>query len=141
LAFKLNFIRPFTSALIFIGALSLYGCNDQVKNSTESETPLVKEVITSKVEAIISDDTPEPQPSNPTQLITDLGFSETQTTPVETKKPETKLFCLDKTLQSTTEELRDECLRISDRLASVSLKSCLAAKLKDTGCKSVSNND
>ncbi len=71
-------------------------------------------------------------------LIEDLGFSgaETDQVEVEVDTQVEELYCLSQ--QSQTEELPAEiCERISNRLSSVTLAACNAARLVPTGCNSV----
>ncbi len=82
----------------------------------------------------------EPDPN--TKLIKDLGFSpaEELLTTNEMGVP-AKPYCLNTdgaiTESKTSITIEEACRKISNRLASVTMNSCLAAKLKYTGCASV----
>ena len=127
------------SAFILIGTLSLNACKDQETHQEEAPSLTIIEpssAPTANHEALPNE---EPKASNPTQLITDLGFTDTHTGAPETTTT-SKPYCLkanDSNEHDAELTLHDECLRISNRLASVSMESCLAAELKETGCHSV----
>lgn len=73
------------------------------------------------------------------QLIQDLGFATAQDTQILNTEEEQahKPFCLGSNEGVSAVNIEQACERISKRLASVSMKSCLAANLTATGCHSV----
>lgn len=90
------------------------------------------------VETDLQDDMPTEQPTASLQserLIEDLGFSGAQETVAE--RTTAPAYCLNYNNSSIQEVKQDECDSISNRLASVSKKSCTSASLRDSGCSSV----
>jgi len=71
-------------------------------------------------------------------LLLQMGFSESESKAPPQKKHQN--FCLNTTTDTQKSESKSKeyiCKKVSNRLASVSMQSCLAAKLSDTGCSSV----
>jgi len=128
---------PLITALIIAGALFLNACQDQETSRPESVKP--KESKITPIESVIKPEVAEPEVTDdPAQLITDLGFSGThKDLPEDETTAEPSLYCLNDSVKNDENALKEECRRISDRLASVSMQSCLEAKLKETGCRSV----
>ena len=72
------------------------------------------------------------------ELIAGLGFSEAETSADLSKKLDYYCLSEDQPLFNTDKSsIEEECTKISNRLASVSMESCLNAGLQRTGCHSV----
>lgn len=116
--------------------------DDNAHNSTKANDS--KEVFTSRIIAVT-----ETQISNidsnknvdankkdePT--IEETDFSSAIEHPKSLNSPQNQLFCLEPKIKNNIALVEQTCKKMSDRLASVKYKSCLAAKLKITGCNSV----
>ena len=66
---------------------------------------------------------------------TDFSSAIEHTKPLN--RTQNQLFCLEPKIKNNIALVEQACKKMSDRLASVKYKSCLAAKLKITGCSSV----
>ncbi len=75
---------------------------------------------------------------DPKALLEDLGFSGAeQDQPSLADDNDVEPFCLNAEAVIDKESLEKACRQISNRLASVKYRSCVAAKLRATGCSSV----
>lgn len=134
--------RPLITALLFITtSLFFVACSEDSKQL--DPTVLASKTISNeKPDPAQADKTPlfaEPETQDlisDEKLITDMGFSATQDEAIEL--PESQKYCLG---NSTKPEIKFSanaaCDKISNRLASISMQSCLEAKLDETGCASV----
>ena len=71
------------------------------------------------------------------QLVEDYGFATAPDTTLNIEEKTIKPFCLTSNDGVSKVNIKQVCKRISNRLASVTMKSCLAANLSETGCESV----
>lgn len=151
-------------AVILFGAVS--GCqqsdsgvhNNETQHPSEAKPAMVKKVSTSKIVALnepltealqrgatynatkksaLSPAITDQAPTKDSRLVEELGFSNVNN-PFNATTPGTDdLFCLKKATRPPLESIKQACQQISDRLASVQYKNCLAAKLESTDCTSV----
>jgi len=143
----LNHIQCVRITTLIIFSALLLACEGSQQSSSSSVPPLppsskesdhsttsvidIEKGQTNKVNKLGSS-------QNTKQLITDLGFAGTQEP--DTLALKRTNYCLTTSKLKKTSEERDltkECEKISNRLASVTMKSCLDAKLTTTGCQSV----
>lgn len=111
----------------------------QPETSLPEEAENTDEAIDGAVQ-LPSDDEVEAQTSTAEQtLIEDMGFSTPEELTIEEPAvaSEAVLFCLNQKQESSSISGEQACKKISSRLASVSEKSCNAARLQESHCLSV----
>ena len=79
---------------------------------------------------------PDAQTINAENIVEQFDFSAVDDLATKLTPATSELYCLDGTTQNDI-DMEQACTRISDRLASVSMQSCRAAKLTYTNCNSV----
>ncbi len=127
--------------LLAFALLTISACNQESsqRNVDKIDDDNIAGSGTSIENAVADDQKHNTTVTEQSQLIEDLGFASIeddteQKQNVEQAEPE--MFCLNKELPDY--QANRECEKISKRLASVSYELCVAAKLNQTGCLSVS---
>lgn len=139
-----------TASLVSYLLLSLTACTDQSEPSNvntpahdkNNQQQPIETPATQDNSVLVPSPVDEKNANNELtaskQLVLDMGFSEAQNK--EANDHSTANFCLgNKSDDSANDKFSPDfiCTKISNRLASVSMESCLAAKLKKSGCQSV----